>query len=411
MARPSENWPGFAGLNPESDKYKSIKQLLSSANFEHLKERAIDSRRRHQTGLPLDIACSINLTQFAAGFNNLVLELTFSDNVHWVARIPYRIINNDTKTSMLTEIATMRIIRQRTSIPVPRIFDFDVSMDEEFGYPYILMECLSGRTLDNRLARSIPQEHLDKVAKQFANVFAELQTLTFSRIGRLYCGETADQRVELIPMKWHCSPGPLRTSLEYFYNQRQRQNKIIMALHPGDADWLTACWVLKIALALTVIEDRVHGPFPLCHLDLHYGNLLFDDEYNLTGVIDWEDAQAAPIEQLSVSLELVSFPALSEEQNRPNVEFLELVIQSVKEMESEKAKEVEKRGNKTKKRFQHLTLLSTYMASQSAELMFRQYTASPSKSLVVAKLIAKLVYGEHITWEQLRKFHGCRSFP
>ena len=82
MARPSEDWSGFADLSPESDKYKRIKLVLSSANFKHLKKYAINSRRRHRINLPPDIGCSINLTQFATGFNNLVLELTFSDKIY-----------------------------------------------------------------------------------------------------------------------------------------------------------------------------------------------------------------------------------------------------------------------------------------------------------------------------------------
>lgn len=82
------------------------------------------------------------------------------------------------------------------------------------------MEYLGGHKLDDGLVKSIPQQYHTKVAKQFANLFAELQNLTFSRIGRLWCGETADQPVEIIPMEWHYSPGPLETSLEYFYNQR-----------------------------------------------------------------------------------------------------------------------------------------------------------------------------------------------
>jgi hypothetical protein len=416
MATPSEDWSGFAGLSPESDKYKRIKLVLSSANFEHLRKCAIDSRRRHQMDLPLDIKCSINLTQFATGFNNLVLELAFSDNIYWIARIPYRTIDNNTKTSLLSEIATMNIVRQRTSIPIPRVFEFEMSVEEPFGYPYVLMEYLGGRKLDDGLAKSIPRQYHAKAAKQLANVFAELQNLTFGRIGRLWCGETADQPAEIIPMAWHHSPGPLETSLEYFYNQRQGENREIIALHPNNADWLTACWVLKTALAHTVIEDRVRGPFPLCHLDLHFGNLLFDDEYNLTGVIDWSNAQAAPIEQLSVCPELVIFPGLSEEKNRPIVQFKNLVIQFVKEMENEKAKDEEEREGKTPsldqqqgnmKQSQHLTLLSTYMASGSAELMHRQYMASPKGSLWAAKRVAKLIYGEHITWEQLTKVYSC----
>jgi aminoglycoside phosphotransferase (APT) family kinase protein len=412
MARPGKDWSGFAGLDPDSEAYKRIKRVLSSANFTHLKKCAIDSRRRHQKDLPPDIDCSINLTQFATGFNNLVLELAFSDNVYWIARIPYRTIDENTKTSLLSEIATMNIVRQRTSIPIPRIFDLEMSIDGPFGYPYVLMEYLGGHKLDRGLAESTPRQYQIKVAKQFANVFAELQNVTFSRIGRLWCGETADQPVEIIPMAWHHSPGPLETSLEYFYNQRQGENREIVALHTNDADWLTACWVLKTALAHTVLEDRVRGPFPLCHLDLHFGNLLFDDEYNLTGVIDWSDAQAAPIEQLSVSSELQIFPGLSKEKNQPIVDFKELVIQFVKETENEKAKEEEKsppshEQQRIKKQSRHLTPLSTYMASESAELMHRQYMASPRGSLWAAKRITKLIYGEQITWEELKRVYGC----
>ncbi|KAH9879335.1 hypothetical protein J1614_002774 [Plenodomus biglobosus] len=215
-------------------------------------------------------------------------------------------------------------------------------------------------------------------------------------------------------MEWHHSPGPLETSLEYFYNQRQGENREIIGLHPNDTDWITACWVLKTALVHTVIEDRVRGPFPLCHLDLHFGNLLFDNEYNLTGVIDWSNAQAAPLEQLSVCPELVIFPGRSEEKNRPIVEFKKLVIQFLKEMEDEKEtlreegkmpafnQQLEKMNQS-----RHLTPLSTYMTAESAEIMHRQYMASPKGSLWAAKRVAKLIYGGLIPWEQLRKVYGC----
>lgn len=127
----------------------------------------------------------------------------------------------------------MNIIRKRTCIPVPQIFEFEMSTDQPFGYPYVLREYLGGRTLDNGLAVSIPLQYHTKVAKQLANVFLELQNLTFTRIGRLWCGETAAQPVEIIAMAWHYSPGPLETSLEYFYNHRQGKNRETMAMHPN----------------------------------------------------------------------------------------------------------------------------------------------------------------------------------
>lgn len=86
---------------------------------------------------------------------------------------------------MLSEIATMKVVREHTATPVPQVFYFEVSADQPFGYPYILMEALDGRTFPDGLATAIPAQHRAKVAKQLANVLAELQNLTFSRIGRL----------------------------------------------------------------------------------------------------------------------------------------------------------------------------------------------------------------------------------
>lgn len=82
MSPLSEDWPDFSSLTPESEKYKQIQLLISSTNFEYLKKRAIDLRRRQDTILPLEFDCSIDLTHFVTGFNNVVVEVAFSDNVY-----------------------------------------------------------------------------------------------------------------------------------------------------------------------------------------------------------------------------------------------------------------------------------------------------------------------------------------
>lgn len=38
------------------------------------------------------------------------------------------------------------------------------------------------------------------------------------------------------------------------------------------------------------------GPFPLCHGDFGHNHMVFDDNYHLLGVIDWEAAFATPWE-------------------------------------------------------------------------------------------------------------------
>jgi hypothetical protein len=398
QTKPSEHWEGFNDLKASSEKYELVRQVISNANFRHLETCAIESRQRLQPELSSRVSCSANLTQFTTGFNNVVVELTFSDQTCWLARIPYRTFDSNERISLLSEIATMRAIRERTKIPVSHIYAFNMSAEQPFGYPYVLMEYLGGRSLDIGIATSVPPEHHEKVANQLANVFAELQKLTFDRIGRLWCGENVDEPLEIVAMGWHCTPGPLDTSLEYLYNQQQEQNREIMTLHPGDPDWLTACWVLKTAIARVVIEDRIRGPFPLCHLDLHFGNMLFDNDFNLTGIIDWSNAQAAPLEQLSVCPELIIFPGRSDEDNKPIVDLRRMVIRFLQEAES-----YDEGSLPGKKAF----TLSKYMASGSAEIMHRLHMASPKGSLFAGKRVAELMYGKSVTWEQLKEVYGA----
>ncbi|ATY64775.1 GDSL Lipase Acylhydrolase family [Cordyceps militaris] len=412
-------WHGLASLSPGSDKYEQIKRLLSHANFAHLSTRALESRRKHQPNLPLNIQCNVNKKRFTSGFENVVFQAEFSDNVQWVVRVPYKKFDAGDRVSMLSEVATMALIKRKTTIPIPSVFDFAASAEQDFGYPYTMMERLPGHQVSNGLARSIPLQYHAKIAKQLASVFSELQNLTFSRIGRIWCGDNADGPAEVISMAWHAAPGPLETSLEYFYYQRQEENRQVMALHSSaDPEWLTACWVLKSALPYMIIEDRVRGPFPLCHLDLHYGNMLFDEDYNLTGIVDWSNAQAAPLEQLSVCPEFVAFPGLSGEKNRPILELRKLVLQALEEMEKTQTKRPPIDNpdlDMTEKRY--LTPLSSYMASKSAIITHRQYMATPRGSLWAGKKTAKLIYGESVSWEQLQQVyarqggHPLRSMP
>lgn len=85
-----------------------------------------------------------------------------------------------------------------------------------------------------------------------------------------------------------------------------------------------------------MIEDRVYRPFPLCHFDLHYGNLLFDDDYNLTVVIDWSSAQAAPIEHMTLRPEFFRYPGAPQDIREKHAKFKILMLQSLKKKEDEK---------------------------------------------------------------------------
>jgi aminoglycoside phosphotransferase (APT) family kinase protein len=64
---------------------------------------------------------------------------------------------------------------------------------------------------------------------------------------------------------------------------------------PKEDRELAACILLHAALGNLKMEVQC-GPFPLFHPDLHYNNIPVDDQYNITGIIDWSGVMTVPQE-------------------------------------------------------------------------------------------------------------------
>ena len=219
--RPRSFWRGFDGLKPGPFR-DQIQTVLSTANFQQLQEAALIARTRRDKTADSDLSCTIDLPSFTYGFNNVVLGVSFSDHVYWVARIQHIAVDESkarrNAANLLSEITTMRTIKDLTSIPVPQVFAYNVSPSNEVGYPYILMEHLPGRVLGGTIASQVPPEYLRKVAKQVAEVLFQLHGLTFDRLGRLWCGENGDGPLEMVPpgllgpenscTPYHCGSSP-----------------------------------------------------------------------------------------------------------------------------------------------------------------------------------------------------------
>jgi serine/threonine protein kinase len=390
--RPSLRWTGLSNIDPNSAKYTKIQAFLSKANFRQLEILAIRARRK-QPKSPPDVTCSIDQDRFASGFNNIVMEVAFSDSCYWIVRIPYRKTNaNRSSESFLSEVTTMQIVRDNTSIPVPQIYGFDASTSRGFGYPYIFMEYLGGHALGGILAKTVPQTRHHKVAQQLAKVYFELSRLTYDRIGRLLPGETTDQPT-LIPMAGY--EDTIASSLDYFYTERIIENREALDQHPHDAEWAAACGILKMAIPSFIIDQKVHGQFPLSHIDIHHGNLLFDDEYNLVGVIDWSSAQTVPLERLCLCPELITFPGLTEEENRPILELRRLFVDSLRALESAETNPKDES-------------LSSFVSSPSYEIAFRSVYSTSNRTLWMGRLVAKLMFGNIISWEQFVELNSSK---
>ncbi|CAF9915542.1 MAG: hypothetical protein GOMPHAMPRED_000788 [Gomphillus americanus] len=398
MAGLLSTWKSIAELDLTSKKGSRINSILSQADFGYLARQAVHARRAEDgTKLPPDLVATFSCTRFMSGHNNFVLEVTFSDNVIWLARI-HMGMEEQTVEDVVSEITTMRLVKKRTTIPVPKIYAFDATVNNPFGYQYILMELLHGKRTRLGLVPSVPSIHHQKVARQIANILLELSQITFDRIGRLIA-LTEGGPITVIGSKYHNVVSPMATSLEYFYGDRYGENLEIYESHQDDAQWNTASWILTTGLAHLIIPDLSNGPFPLSHQDLHFGNILFDDEFNISGVIDWSSAQTAPLESLCILPDFTLYKARGA-RIKDVQDFKNLIVQAPEESSTGTS------AYSTKARY-----MAAYMASDQSELNSR-LQATPSRfALDTAETFVKHIYGTTISWEQLVEIYGKLPIP
>ena len=417
MGKPSDHWTSFQGLDRQDSHCKRIDQVLKTANFVHICSLASQARLSNDKvhsddGSVQFLPCSIDPSRFTAGYYNVVFEIAFSDSLHWIARV--RLPENDAgekdyiETSMLSEIATLRLVASKTTIPVPTIYHFDVDASNEFGFRYILMQALPGRHFESGLAKSVPAEQFDTLTGQLADYYHQLSRLRFDRIGRLWCGRTAEEEPSLIPIP--NVGGPFSSSIEYFYALRKGHNRTIQAEHAGDKEWMTSAWVLEQALPSMVVEEFIHGPFPLCHMDLHYNNILIDDEFNITGIIDWSDSQTVPLERFLISPEFATFPGLSVEENAPIVAFRKKFAAALRDRERGDDLPDDKSRNEPKGKAVTLVnapprFISDIIDTPLWEIVYRCTYSHPWRARTDGAMVLRQIFEGSVTWEDLMQYH------
>jgi aminoglycoside phosphotransferase (APT) family kinase protein len=208
----------------------------------------------------------------------------------------------------------MRFIKEETTIPLPEVYAFDTTSENEIGVPYIVMSFIDGFTVnslwfDNTGPTPLEERRL-RTLDTLAEAMSQLQKFQFDKIGSLQFNNGTDS-IEIGPCyMWdegHFSDedwgenitvkpfGPFKTSqsyLEYCLNNDGcTGHKDPYKLGIGSRKLLA---VMISCLPCPRKSLLAGEKFVLSLPDFNPQNILIDERGNLTGITDWENVQTVP---------------------------------------------------------------------------------------------------------------------
>ncbi|KAH7316853.1 kinase-like domain-containing protein [Stachybotrys elegans] len=190
-----------------------------------------------------------------------------------------------------SETATIRYLKQQTSIPVPEIYYEDLDPDNDVGAAFVLMERLPGRHL-YKIWDGLSLDHKKVVLSEIAPVVCQFGALRFDKIGCL-----TDSGIGPLVSPCYSSPqGPFDSVLDYLHS----------FVRPDAVESLQLSRLFKevqAELAAFVCQNDtsyLKQPFSLIHADFDAQNMLFVDSpdgsgLKLSGLIDFEFSHTGPL--------------------------------------------------------------------------------------------------------------------
>jgi aminoglycoside phosphotransferase (APT) family kinase protein len=156
---------------------------------------------------PDKLQCQLDGT-FHYGAFNAGMKMVFSDKTAWMVRFPRvgKVCDDYTDEKVAMEVAALCLIRNSTTVPVPRVQAWGPAASNliDLG-PFIMMDFIDGVSLSDllqdpnaerptRLMREdISDSDIEVIYRQLANFLLQLFKLDFDRIGSLPSLKAGDQ--------------------------------------------------------------------------------------------------------------------------------------------------------------------------------------------------------------------------
>lgn len=176
----------------------------------------------------------------------------------------------------MSEAAAMRFVAERTSIPVPTVYD----AYEKDGNGYIFMSRIEGMPLGAVWSTMHEQDQVS-ILDQLMNHMKELRQITGTFYGALWSSACEDVVFKHFPFTHQdLTYGPYHTRSEYNSGlvEALRNSRPDRVLNQSDE-------LLASKLQSCIDERKVFS-----HGDIHPRNIIVSNSCRIAGIIDWEVA-------------------------------------------------------------------------------------------------------------------------
>lgn len=209
----------------------------------------------------------------------------------------------------------MRLIRRKTTIPVPEVFAFDASLENELRCPFTLMELIHGKPLhdvwfEEGISQAMLEQKRIRSLHEIAEAMAQLNALTFSEGGSLLFDTKGDVvgigSSNVVDFETQYKNV---NSADYDNTMAFRQtgpfsdptSYILSSLDAGEGECeygivrRGANKLLRLFVDWSLMDGCVQDkPFALAHPDLDSQNIFVNNDGSLAGIIDWDWISAVP---------------------------------------------------------------------------------------------------------------------
>ncbi|CZT42580.1 uncharacterized protein RSE6_02504 [Rhynchosporium secalis] len=213
----------------------------------------------------------------------------------------------------------MALMRERTKIPLPQVFGYEIDDSNPTGVAFMLMELLPGNVAmdadgDYEAHRGqIPLQRRDGFYASAAHVQVQMTSVRLPKIGTVIRSKDGSYEVGPFPDMG----GPFETATAFFeawaahasFPMSTAEIRESMKNGPVDEVLMSITeFPLKVKEFASRLSSNDSGPFPVSHQDFLHSNIIVNDRYRILGVIDWEGACTVPWELVEFPLFLSTVP-------------------------------------------------------------------------------------------------------